>query len=84
MGYTNLSIYTLRNLVVISSVNLGTSSSLVREPINDRTSKSSTKSEYEEMAMYRSKGFSGRVVVSGGLINSIVSYDGCKCQCHIT
>lgn len=45
IGYTNLSMYTLRSLVVISSVNLGTSSSLVREPIKDRTSKSSTKSE---------------------------------------
>lgn len=45
MGYTNLSIYTLRSFVVISSVSFGRSSSLVLDPIRDFTLKSRTKSE---------------------------------------
>lgn len=76
MGYTSLSIYTLRSFVVISSVSFGRSSSFVLDPMSDRTLKSSVKSEYDEIAMYRSSGLSGFVVVSGGLMSSIVSYRG--------
>lgn len=73
MGYTSLSIYTFRSFVVMSSVSFGRSSNFVLDPISDRTLKSSVKSEYDEIAIYRSRGLSGLVVVSGGLMSSIVS-----------